>query len=123
MAVKPKYKTLQLDEGSYWTEIPEWYSNKEKYAAENPLLIKAVIPGTIISVHVSEGQKLKKDDRMLILEAMKMQNRIICPDDDVYVKHINVEEGQRVPKNELMIELAYIDEKLSEEEASEDKTK
>lgn len=47
--------------------------------------ITAPMPGTILSVNVSAGQTVKKGDVLMILEAMKMENEIMCPRDGVVV--------------------------------------
>ena len=52
-----------------------------------------------------EKQKKKEGEILLILEAMKMANRIAMPFDGV-VKSINVQEGEIVTKNQVMIEVA-----------------
>lgn len=46
-------------------------------------LIKAPMPGTILSVSVSVGDTVKKGQVLCILEAMKMENEIVAPQDGV----------------------------------------
>lgn len=41
--------------------------------------ITAPMPGTILAVNVSAGQAVKKGEVLMILEAMKMENEIMCP--------------------------------------------
>ena len=41
------------------------------------------MPGTILAVNVSAGQAVKKGEVLMILEAMKMENEIMCPRDGV----------------------------------------
>lgn len=62
------------------------------------------MPGLVIRTEVSIGQAVKKDDVLLILEAMKMENIIKSPIDGK-VKDIFVEEGNTVAKKQLLIEL------------------
>ena len=45
--------------------------------------ILAPMPGNILDVRVSIGQTVKAGDVLMILEAMKMENEIICPRDGV----------------------------------------
>jgi biotin carboxyl carrier protein len=66
--------------------------------------IKAPMPGLILQILVTEGQAIKKGDALLILEAMKMENIIKSPGEGV-VKHIKVQQGAPVDKNQTMIEL------------------
>jgi len=62
------------------------------------------MPGLVIRTEVKIGQEVKKDDVLLILEAMKMENIIKAPIDGK-VKDILVEEGNTVAKKQLLIEL------------------
>ncbi|WP_223033418.1 acetyl-CoA carboxylase biotin carboxyl carrier protein subunit [Hanstruepera marina] len=66
--------------------------------------VKAPMPGLILEISVKEGQEVKEDDPIIILEAMKMENVITAPRDAV-IKHIAVKNGHAVDKNQLLIEL------------------
>ena|SRR5690554_4164062 len=89
-----KYKTL----------LTKKYENRTQWKEPNPCEINSYIPGTILDIFVKEGDSLKKGDVILILEAMKMQNRVEMPFDGK-IKKINVKKGERIPKNFLMIEI------------------
>ncbi|WP_406683995.1 acetyl-CoA carboxylase biotin carboxyl carrier protein subunit [Seonamhaeicola sp. MEBiC1930] len=65
--------------------------------------IKAPMPGLILEVNVEVGQKVKEDDALLILEAMKMENVITSPRDGI-IKSISAVMGDAVEKNHLLIE-------------------
>ncbi|MBQ0768878.1 MAG: acetyl-CoA carboxylase biotin carboxyl carrier protein subunit, partial [Bizionia sp.] len=65
--------------------------------------IKAPMPGLILSISVSEGQEVKENDPLLILEAMKMENVFNSPRDGV-IKSIAIKTGDAVEKNQLLIE-------------------
>ena len=65
--------------------------------------IKAPMPGLILEINVAQGQEVKEDDTLVILEAMKMENAINSPRDGV-IKSINVLQGETVEKNNLLIE-------------------
>ena len=65
--------------------------------------IKAPMPGIILSILIKEGQKVKEGDTLLILEAMKMENAIICPKNTV-IKEIYIDVGETVDKNKLLID-------------------
>jgi biotin carboxyl carrier protein len=66
-------------------------------------VIKAPMPGLIIDLKVTEGQEVKQNDPLLILEAMKMENIIKSPGDGV-VKSVKVVKGASVEKNQILIE-------------------
>ena len=57
--------------------------------------IDSPMPGTILDIKVTNGQKVSKGETLLILEAMKMENEIVSPRDAV-VNSIKVSKGQNV---------------------------
>ena len=65
--------------------------------------IKAPMPGLILDVMVKEGEEVKEDDALLILEAMKMENVITSPRDGV-IKSVNISIGNAIDKGHLLIE-------------------
>ncbi|HNS10970.1 MAG TPA: acetyl-CoA carboxylase biotin carboxyl carrier protein subunit [Bacteroidia bacterium] len=66
--------------------------------------IKAPMPGLVLNVLVENGQKIIKGDGILVLEAMKMENVLKAPADAV-VKKIRIAKGDKVEKNQIMIDL------------------
>ncbi len=88
----------------YKTKLTKKFENRVKYEAPNPDHILSYIPGTICEVFVKEGQKVKEGESLLILEAMKMRNQIIMPRDGK-VKSIKVTQGDKIPKNQIMVEI------------------
>ena len=53
------------------------------------------MPGTIVRVDVSAGQKVKSGDVLVVLEAMKMENEIMAPHDATIVQ-VLINKGTRV---------------------------
>jgi len=66
--------------------------------------IKAPMPGLVLDIAVKEGQEVKEGDRILILEAMKMENSIMIQTNAV-IKRIAVTPGQAVDKGQVLVEL------------------
>lgn len=64
--------------------------------------VKAPMPGMVLSIHVKEGDQIEEGDRLLILEAMKMENVLAAPGAGT-VKVVNVEPGQPVDKGQTLI--------------------
>lgn len=71
--------------------------------------IVAPMPGKVLSVLVEEGQEVTTGDGLIILEAMKMENRIVA-EAPASVRRIHVAEGQMVDGGALLIELEYLEE-------------
>jgi biotin carboxyl carrier protein len=67
--------------------------------------IKAPLPGTIISVLVKAGEKVILGQKLLTMEAMKMENNVLSEKDGV-VKVVNVKPGQAVAQSEVLVEIA-----------------
>lgn len=65
--------------------------------------IKAPMPGLILKVMVEEGQQVQKDQPLLILEAMKMENVLKAPADGT-VAGVKAQEGATVEKNQVLLE-------------------
>jgi biotin carboxyl carrier protein len=66
--------------------------------------IKAPMPGLVLNVDVSEGDEITKDQQVLVLEAMKMENVLKAPGNGV-VKAVNANQGDKVEKNQVLVTL------------------
>lgn len=99
-----QYVEFTIDADIYRTTVNKKYSQRKPYEPNNPKMITAFMPGTIQDVHVKPGQEVESDTILCILEAMKMKNKLFPPFKGI-VKTINVEPGQMVPKNYVIIEL------------------
>ena len=63
--------------------------------AAGAVAVTAPMPGKILGVKASAGQAVKRGQVLLILEAMKMENEIVAPQDGT-VATINVAVGDSV---------------------------
>ena len=61
----------------------------------------APLPGTLLSVNVSNGSAVKKGDVLMILEAMKMENEIMAPCDGT-VTSVAAAKGAAVESGALL---------------------
>ena len=66
--------------------------------------IKAPLPGTIISVLVKAGDKVTLGQKLLTMEAMKMENNVLSEKDGI-VKIVLVKPGQAVAQSETLVEI------------------
>lgn len=62
------------------------------------------VPGRVVKVLVTEGTRVAAGDPVLVIEAMKMENRVTAPTDGT-VKAIHVKEGDSVNSDETLIQL------------------
>ncbi len=78
--------------------------SRAKADPADPLQSGAPIPGIITSVNVSVGTKVAKGDKLMTMEAMKMQTTIYAAADGV-VSEINVQVGENVESKDLLAKL------------------
>ena len=67
-------------------------------------IISSAIPGKIVSVLVSEGDKVNSDSVVIVVEAMKMQNEIKAGIDGK-IEKIMCKPGERIEANVPMMEI------------------
>ena len=68
-------------------------------------ILRAPMPGTILSVTVSAGQVVKRGDILLVLEAMKMENEIVAHIDGT-ISGIYVQKGSTVNAGDTLVAFA-----------------
>ena len=73
-------------------------------AANAKCSVSAPMPGNILAVNVKVGDKVEKGAVLCILEAMKMENEILAPDDAV-VATVGVTKGASVNTGDLLVSL------------------
>jgi len=100
---KVRCKTLIIHGVKYRTTFTKKYENRKSWVKPNHKNVLSYIPGTIDEIYVREGDKVKKGEKMLMLEAMKMLNTIEVPANGK-IRKINVKTGDRIPKGFVMIE-------------------
>ena len=64
--------------------------------------VAAPMPGTIVSVNVSNGQSVKAGDVLVVLEAMKMENEIKAPSDGT-ITSVAVSKGESVDTGATLV--------------------
>ncbi len=66
--------------------------------------VKAPLPGNILQIFVKPGDEVKKDDKLLLYEAMKMENKLLSEKDGT-IKSIKINAGDSVLQDDILIEL------------------
>jgi len=65
---------------------------------------KAPLPGNILQIMIKEGDEVKKGEKLLMYEAMKMENMILAEKDGT-IKSIKVNVGDSVLQGDVLIEM------------------
>jgi biotin carboxyl carrier protein len=95
---------LNIDTSLYQTRISNKFTNRKPYQPADPRIILSFIPGTVLDIFIETGQYVSKGENLMILDAMKMQNRLKC-NMDGKVKSIAVKKGDKVSKGTILLEL------------------
>ena len=104
-----KKVTMKVNNHTYELELEDRFDQllqqlgMDDLASAAVSLIKAPMPGLVLNVMVEVGQEVGKDESLLILEAMKMENVLKSPAEGK-IKNISVNEKESVEKNQILIE-------------------
>lgn len=77
------------------TQVASSAPIKREDEISNGIKVEAPMPGVILDIKVSQGQKVNAGDTLCILEAMKMENEVVAPSDGV-VSAIHVSKGNTI---------------------------
>ena len=66
--------------------------------------LSAPMPGTILEVLVKQGQRVREGQTLLVMEAMKMEHKILAPSGGE-VSSVHYKEGDRVDMGSVLIEM------------------
>ena len=67
-----------------------------------PAEVRAMIPGVVVAVPVAVGDRVSIGQKLVIVEAMKMQNELLAPRDGV-VDRVNVVTGARIEVGDVLL--------------------
>jgi glutaconyl-CoA/methylmalonyl-CoA decarboxylase subunit gamma len=75
-----------------------------KKSSEDTFKIKAPLPGNILNVFVKAGDTVVKGDKLLVYEAMKMEN-ILLSEKTGSIKEVKIKQGDAVLQEDVLFEL------------------
>ena len=81
---------------------PKEAASKKNNASPGQTNITAPLPGTVLKIPVTKGQKVNANETVLILEAMKMENEITAPKEGI-IGQIMVSQGQNVNTGDTLL--------------------
>jgi biotin carboxyl carrier protein len=80
-------------------------AHKFKKKISGNYVVKSPLPGNIMHVFVKEDDEIKKGDKLVMYEAMKMENTIYAEKDGV-VARIRVIPGDTILEGDILLEIA-----------------
>jgi biotin carboxyl carrier protein len=99
-----KFSQIKLESGIFETRVTEKFQRRKPYEKHDPRIIKALIPGAVAAIETTAGKSVIQGDTLMILEAMKMLNRIKAPLSGT-IKAVRVTTGEKVIKGQVLIEI------------------
>ncbi len=90
-----KYKTLYTKK----------FVERKTWQAPNPNEVKSIIPGSVTEIFVKAGQRVKKGEKLMIYEAMKMKNIISAPF-DATIDSVEANVGDKLPKGVVLVKVS-----------------
>jgi biotin carboxyl carrier protein len=95
---------LKIDDSLYQTRISKKFRSRTSYSPVDPRIILSFIPGTVLDIFIVPGQNVSRGDNLMILDAMKMQNKLKCHMNGK-VKSVAVKKGDKVSKGTVLVVL------------------
>ena len=99
-AEEPAPAMLVAESGSVWQLAP-WRAEGSAGGAAGDGAILSPMPGKVIAVDVAAGDKVTKGQKLLTLEAMKMEHSLTAPFDGI-VAELNAVAGSQVQVEALL---------------------
>ncbi|MCT2399143.1 acetyl/propionyl/methylcrotonyl-CoA carboxylase subunit alpha [Novosphingobium mangrovi (ex Huang et al. 2023)] len=100
---EPATGVLVTEQGQAWL-LSSWRHDAAHGAADGSGAIVAPMPGKVISVEVEKGDTVTKGQKLLTLEAMKMEHTLTAPFDGT-VAELNASAGQQVQVDALLVKI------------------
>lgn len=102
-AKQPASSMLVAERGSVW-QLSPWRAQGGGAGAASSGAILSPMPGRIIAVEVAAGDSVVKGQKLLTLEAMKMEHSLTAPFDGV-VAELNTVAGAQVQVEALLVKI------------------
>lgn len=73
---------------------------RERAAASTHPELRAPMPGAVVAVHVADGDRVAAGDRVVTIEAMKMEHPVLAPHDGIV--RLDVAPGDQVRRDQVL---------------------
>ena len=86
------------------SKVQPTVATKEIKSPQNGKKVIAPMPGNVISILVSPGDQVKKEQKLLVFESMKMQNDLTSPCDGVIIE-VNTSAGAVMATGQILLSI------------------
>lgn len=104
---KPAPQMLVAENGAVWRLEP-WRATGKAGSTAGDGAILAPMPGRVLSVEVAAGQTVTRGQKLLTLEAMKMEHSLVAPFNGT-VEDLMVSAGAQVQVDALLVKVVATD--------------
>lgn len=104
---KPAPQMLVAENGAVWRLEP-WRATGKAGSTAGDGAILAPMPGRVLSVEVAAGQTVTRGQKLLTLEAMKMEHSLVAPFNGT-VEDLMVSAGAQVQVDALLVKVVAAD--------------
>ena len=105
----PCRRILVTEHGQSW-DVQQYRVSPGAGGATGDGAILSPMPGRVIAVDVEQGQRVEKGQKLVTLEAMKMEHSLVAPFDGV-VEELVVSQGAQVQEGAMLVRIVKDDEK------------
>jgi glutaconyl-CoA/methylmalonyl-CoA decarboxylase subunit gamma len=88
-------ETSKSEEYDLYDNIPDFEIDIEDEENDEDDEIIAMMPGTVLSIKVQEGDRIKTGDSLLVIETMKMESNIAA-NKDAIINRVLIREGDQI---------------------------
>jgi len=96
---------LNINSSLYRTRISKKFASRVPFSLPDEGIVTSFIPGTVTEILVSVGDHVKEGERLMVLDAMKMQNNLNSSIDGI-VSEVRVKKGEKVAKGAVLCVVA-----------------
>ena len=104
MEEKEELKIIVVGGTTYETRFSKKFERRVPYAPPDPRHVLCVIPGIVRALFIKPGSKVHARDRLMVIEAMKMENDVLAHRDGT-IRNIQVAVGDVVTRGRALMDI------------------
>ena len=97
-------KIIVVGGTTYETRFTKKFERRVPYSPPDPRHVLCVIPGVVRALFIKPGSKVHARDRLMVIEAMKMENDVLAHRDGI-IRNIQVAVGDVVTRGRALMDI------------------